>query len=145
MRSVIVFPCSDQSTSEAVLDRLCPHQREPWHVDGCLHASIGRDSADLPLFLGWEPSETQALEHVCAGQPSWAVIIHMSGAVDGEPQVRSLVLALLRDGGAAIDDYSLHPWTSDEIEHSRTVQGRRFLHPTAGADCCLRPDDGEAG
>ena len=47
--------------------------------------------------------------------PWWSVTGDVTGRIDGGPQVRAFVLALLADGGVAMDDDSDHCWTAEEI------------------------------
>lgn len=71
-----------------------------------------------------------ALERAVGAVPSWAVIADVSGRVPGDTEVRSLLRAVLAEGGVAVDDYSSHPWTLDEVEAGWLLaEGRRFFDP----------------
>jgi hypothetical protein len=128
VRSVVVYPAMTRSQAVAVLDELA-QQREPYYIDGCLHVDVVDDSEGLPLFLGWEPAEIEALERVIGHRPTWCVMIHMSWILEAPPAARRLALELLRGGGAAKDDYSFYPWTASEIGENRAVEDRRFGYP----------------
>jgi hypothetical protein len=130
MRSVVVYPAGDQARTVAVLDALA-QQHDPYHVDGCLHVSIVDDGEELPLFLAWEQEEIEAVALVVGHRPTWCVMIHMSWTIKAPGAARRLTLALLRNGGAAIDDYSSHPWTAEEIGEDCIISGRRFGCPRA--------------
>jgi hypothetical protein len=130
MRTVMVFPGIDQAQAVAVLDSLA-QQREPYHIDGCLHAGIVQDNTEPRLFCGWEQAEIEALERVVGHRPTWCVMMHTSWTAQAPSAARQLTLALLRNGGAAIDDYSFHPWTAHEIVEDHTIDGARFCHPGA--------------
>lgn len=70
------------------------------------------------------------LERAVGAVPSWAVIADVSGRVPGDTEVRSLLRAVLAEGGVAVDDYSSHPWTLDEVEAGWLLaEGRRFFDP----------------
>jgi hypothetical protein len=127
-RTVTVYPASDQASVEQILDGLST-QRLPWYIDGCLLVYRSVDTEDLPLFYGLDPDEIEAVERVVGHRPRWTMSIDVSYRVDGRAELRRLVLTLLREGGAAVDDYSLHPWSREQIEADRTVAGRRFFEP----------------
>jgi hypothetical protein len=129
VRTVIVYPAADRAACEAVLDRLGPGQRVPWHIAGCLHVDVTTGDA-LPLFYCWDPAEVSAVEATVGHRPTWAVHIDVSWSVDGKEPVRRLVLALLEAGGAAVDDNSTHPWTGAQIAGDARVGGRRFFNET---------------
>ncbi|MEU7838285.1 MULTISPECIES: hypothetical protein [unclassified Nonomuraea] len=60
------------------------------------------------------------LEAAVGHHPTWAVQIDISGRIDGTAEVHQMVALLLEHGGVATDDYSVHPWTLQEIK-SETV------------------------
>ncbi|MFC0552705.1 hypothetical protein ACFFHJ_17605 [Planotetraspora thailandica] len=53
--------------------------------------------------------------------------VEVSGRVDGTAEVRHLTLALLAQGGIAMDDYSDHLWTAEEVADDRAVDGLHFF------------------
>jgi len=63
----------------------------------------------------WSASEIDALQQ--AGNElggSW-VEVRVSGQVDGQEEMRNLVLRLLAEGGFGFDDHSDRAWSLDEI------------------------------
>jgi hypothetical protein len=80
-----------------------------------------------PLYCDWEPEGSAAVEAARGYVPTWAVGCDISGRIPGHADIRELTLELLRDGGVAVDDYSDHPWTTEEIAEDRIVDGRRFF------------------
>ncbi|MCT2279749.1 hypothetical protein M3G91_19235 [Micromonospora chalcea] len=125
MRTVFVFPALAQAAVVALLDRLSPDQRHPWLVDGCLYADLTGE--DEHLYADWEPVAVRALSRARGGRPSWAVHVDVSGRVDGTAEVRRLTSVLLGRGGVAMDDYSDHVWTAEQIAADVTVDGLRFF------------------
>ncbi|MEV0427741.1 hypothetical protein [Micromonospora sp. NPDC050495] len=125
MRTVFIFPDMEQAAVVALLDRLSPGQRHPWRVDRCLYGEL--TSEDEYLYLDWEPEAVRGLSRACGRRPSWALQVEVSGQVDGTVEVRRLTLALLAQGGIAMDDYSDHPWTADEIANDVAAGGLRFF------------------
>lgn len=125
MRSVFVFPGLERAAVVALLDRLSPDQRHPWLVYGCLYPDLTGE--DEHLYADWEPAAVRALSDACGGRPSWAVHVDVSGRVDGTAEVRRLTSALLARGGVAMDDYSDHAWTAEQIADDVTVDGLRFF------------------
>ncbi|MGC4805436.1 hypothetical protein [Micromonospora sp. DT233] len=125
MRSVFVFPALELAAVVALLDRLSPGQRHPWLLDGCLYGEL--TSEDDGLYLDWEPAAVLGLSRACRRRPGWALRVDVSGRVDGTAEVRRLTLALLAQGGIAMDDYSDHPWTAAEIADDVAVDGLRFF------------------
>ncbi|MFJ1540062.1 hypothetical protein ACIODS_16100 [Micromonospora chalcea] len=69
----------------------------------------------------------RALSRARGGRPSWAVHVDVSGRVDGTAEVRRLTSVLLGQGGVAMDDYSDHVWTAEQIAADVTVDGLRFF------------------
>jgi len=125
VRTVFVFPELGQASVVALLDRLSPGQRNPWLVDGCLYGELTGAGEDL--YADWEPEAVRGLTRACGRLPGWALQVDVSGRVDGTVEVRRLTLALLVRGGVAVDDYSDHPWTAEEIADDVTVDGLRFF------------------
>ncbi|RBQ05616.1 hypothetical protein DQE82_25165 [Micromonospora sp. LHW51205] len=125
MRAVFVFPAMAQAAVVALLDRLSPDQRHPWLVDGCLYPDLTDE--DEHLYADWEPAAVRALSRARGDRPRWAVQVDVSGRVDGTVEVRRLTLTLLGRGGVAMDDYSDHVWTAEQIAADATVDGLRFF------------------
>jgi hypothetical protein len=126
MRSVFVFPAGERAETVATLDRHLPGQRDPWTVDGNLYIEIDDEQAGH-LFSDWDPDDVAALEVAVGHRPWWALQIGISGRIDGTAEVRQLVELLLKHGGVAVDDYSAHPWTLQEIRSGAMVGGLRFF------------------
>ncbi|MEV4299409.1 hypothetical protein [Microbispora rosea] len=125
MRSIFVFPDVEQVAVAALLDELSPGQRHPWLVDGCLFVWLTTEGECL--YLDWESQAVRSLTRACGHRPGWALQVDVSSRVDGTAEVRSLTLALLAQGGIAMDDYSDHPWTANEIANDAAVEGLRFF------------------
>src|SRR4051812_22037225 len=126
MRLVFVFPRQGHVDIVAALDALSPQQNEPWLVDDVLY--VGLDSEDDGfLYADWEPEAVDHLTAVIGHRPAWAVVINVSGRVDGTEQLRRLVLSLLDVGGVAMDDYSDHAWTANDIRSGARYEGLSFF------------------
>lgn len=126
MRSVLVFPAGERAGTVALLDRYLPEQRDPWTVDGKLYIEIDDEQAGY-LFSDWDPDDVAVLEVAVGYRPRWAVQIDISGRIDGTTEVHQLVELLLEHGGVAMDDYSAHPWTLQEIKSGAVNEGLRFF------------------
>lgn len=129
VRSVFVFPAGERAETVASLDRHLPEQRDPWTVDGNLYIEIDDEQAGY-LFSDWDPDDVAVLEAAVGHRPRWAVQIDISGRIDGTAEVHQLVELLLEHGGVAIDDYSAHPWTLQEIKSGAVNDGLRFFEAT---------------
>ncbi|MFJ8827668.1 hypothetical protein ACIREE_38755 [Streptomyces sp. NPDC102467] len=126
MRSVFVFPTGEQAQTVACLDQHLPQQRSPWTLNGDLYIDIDEEATGY-LFSDWDPEDVAILEAVVGHRPGWAVQIDVSGRIDGTAEVHQLSALLLEHGGVAIDDYSAHPWTLDEIHSGAVIEGLRFF------------------
>lgn len=126
MRTVLVFPASERAEAVASLDRLLPQQRAPWTLGGNLYIDIDDEQFGY-LFADWEPEHLAALDAAIGHHPTWAVTIDVSGRIDGTPEVHQVTALLLEHGGVAVDDYSAHPWTLQEIESGTVIDGLRFF------------------
>ncbi|MFE4175725.1 hypothetical protein ACFRR7_27410 [Streptomyces sp. NPDC056909] len=126
MRSVFVFPAGERGETVASLDRHLPQQRDPWTLGGNLYIEIDDEQTGY-LFSDWDPDDVVILEAALGHHPTWAVQIDISGRIDGTAEVRQLVALLLEHGGVAIDDYSAHPWTLQEIDSGVVNAGLRFF------------------
>jgi hypothetical protein len=87
----------------------------------------GDDEQTGCLFSDWEPEDVAALDAAIGHHPTWAVTIDISGRIDGTPEVHQVTALLLEHGGVAVDDYSAHPWTLQEIESGTVIDGLRFF------------------
>jgi hypothetical protein len=141
MRTVFVFPRAGIDRTRARITRLAsPTQHDPWVIDTAddpkdnpaIYVDIYTTAHGAPLYCDWEPREMAALEAAMGNLPWWSVTGDVTGRIDGGPQVRALVLALLADGGVATDEYSDHCWTAQEIHDNVRVDGLTFFdHQTS--------------
>jgi hypothetical protein len=123
---VFVFPACGRAETIASLDRHLNQQRYPWTLDGNLYIDIDDEQTGC-LFSDWEPDDVTVLEAAVGHHPAWAVQIDISGRIDGTAEVHQLIALLLEHGGVAIDDYSAHPWTLQEIQSETVIDGLRFF------------------
>ena len=144
MRTVFVFPAGGRAETVASLDRHLPQQRVPWTLGGNLYIDIDDERAGC-LFRDWEPDDVAALDAAIGQHPTWAVTIDISGRVDGTPEVHRVTALLLEDGGVAVDEYSAHPWTLQEIESGTVIDGRRFFDSAPVTSSTVRPGDLDRG
>jgi hypothetical protein len=119
MRSVFVFPRAEQ---EAVRDLLSRLETPDMSV-----TMIPSPEDPTPLYRDWQPSDIRSLEAALGVLPSWCVVCDVSGGIAGDEEIRRVVLELLADGGVAVDDYSEHCWTAEEIAGDATVDGLKFF------------------
>ncbi|MFE3461896.1 hypothetical protein ACFXKD_30505 [Nocardiopsis aegyptia] len=136
MRSVFVFPSRGRTRTAAVLDRHLAGGRGYWGMDG-----IDVDVDDVRtghLFSDWDPAEVAVVEAALGHRPDWAVVVGVSGRIDGTAQVRRLAALLLDSGGVAVDDHSDHPWTPREIGSDAVVDGLRFFRGPSAASAQAR-------
>ncbi|KMS84677.1 hypothetical protein ACZ91_46560 [Streptomyces regensis] len=126
MRTVFVFPAGERAESIAALDRHLNQQRRPWTLNGNLYIDIDEEQNGY-LFSDWEPDDVTVLDGALGFHPTWAVRIDISGRIDGTAEVHQLIALLLEHGGVAIDDYSAHPWTVQEIQSGAVIDGLRFF------------------
>lgn len=125
MRSVFVFPNGEMAATIAILDRLLPGEAGHWS-DGKLFIDLEQEQTG-PLFTDWEPEAVRRLDEALGQHPTWALQIGVSGRIDGSTEVRDLLSHLLRAGGVAVDDYSDHCWTLQEVQHELKVDGLGFF------------------
>lgn len=131
MRAVFAFPSASQEAVEQVLDSLGPpgaDEHGEWRVDGVL--CVQTRTQEAGLYADWLYDDVVALERAVGAVPSWAVVADVSGRVPGDTEVRALLRAVLSDGGVAVDDYSSHPWTLEEVDAGwLPAERRRFFDP----------------
>lgn len=134
-----MFPEADLDWVRRQLARLAREEQEgEWLVDTAdasgsvaLYVSIESTTDDLaPLYCDWEPAAVEGLRTALGQVPEWSVAADISGRIPGDVEVRALVLALLAEGGVALDDYSDHCWTASDIAENRTRDGLRFFDYT---------------
>jgi hypothetical protein len=137
VRSVFVFPSADLEHVEHRVTQLASGGRgrldEPWVISTAeatpaLYVSLQSVADDrAPLFGDWDTSAVEELEATLGHRPEWAVACDVSGRIPGDDEIRALVVELLADGGVAVDDYSDHCWTAEEIADGRRVDGLAFF------------------
>jgi hypothetical protein len=69
----------------------------------------------------------EALATPVGALPDWGVTCDITGRIPGDEQIRAFVLALLADGGVAMDEYSDHCWTASDITQGRRVDDLTFF------------------
>ncbi|WP_438037351.1 hypothetical protein [Sorangium sp. So ce204] len=128
MRSVVVFLRDTmESAVTAYLDAAYPEQRDPWVVfvagDACLYINLYRHGP-----LEHEPEDWADIVQRFGGEPAACVIADVSGRHPGDEQVAGFVAGLLsRFSGAAMDDYTPHLWSLDELRSGHRVRGHPFF------------------
>lgn len=125
MRTVFAFPTSSLAVTTELLDRTMPGRSRPW-TDGNLFVGAAEEHEGR-LFGDWEPDDVRCVETALGYHPTWALQVDVSGRIDGTVEVRDLLRRVLEDGGVAVDDYSDHSWTLQEIESGFTVEGLGFF------------------
>ncbi len=128
MRSVFVFLC-DASEEEvsAHLDHTYPTQREPWL------SSVGDDPYLYIDFYRegpteFEPEEWSDLVERCNGKPPVGVMADVSGRHPGDQQALDFVTNMLTHfNGFAMDDYTEHLWSLEELRTGIRVLGHPFF------------------
>jgi hypothetical protein len=93
MRGVFVFPEGERDETVASLDLHLPHQRDPWTLAESLYICIDDEQTGY-LFADWDPDDVDVLETTVGHRPTWAVLIDISGRIDGTAEVRQLVALL---------------------------------------------------
>jgi len=126
MRMVFVFPPTTLAATTALLDATMPGGDEYWH-DGQLQVEVDREDRSLGLFSDWEPEDVHRVEEALGYHPTWALQVIVSGRIDGTDEIRAFAAQLLKNGGVAVDDYSDHCWTLEEIESDLKIDGLSFF------------------
>ncbi|GAA1829425.1 hypothetical protein GCM10009682_55430 [Luedemannella flava] len=126
MRSVFVFPTGERADTIALLDRHLLRQPGRWLLADRLYIEIDDEQTGY-LFADLDRNDMALLEAALGHRPTWAVVVDISGRIDGTAEVRWLVALLLARGGVVLDDYSAHPWTPREIESGAVIDGLRFF------------------
>lgn len=134
MRSVQLFPTADVSRLTTLLDSVGERRETEWFdiAGGVLEVGLAQygSSADLLRAVEAEGScaaqtidALRQVQHELGG--CW-LDVRVSGHVDGQVEMRNLVLLLLGDGGYAADDYSDHLWSLSDIHQSLQISGETF-------------------
>ncbi|MFC5185961.1 hypothetical protein [Actinomadura harenae] len=126
MRTAFMFPVGERADTVSLLDRHFPEQRYPWLMDRALYVDID-DERDGHLFSDWPPEEVTVLDAALGHHPAWAVQIGVPGRVEGTTELHHLAELLLAHGGVAMDNYSDHPWTLEEIRSGAVKDGLHFF------------------
>lgn len=129
MRSVYVFIPTTVKELRSHLDSLTPRVRDvnqwlyPNATEKVLYIEIADDVHDE-----LEPETAETLLRQFGGERVRCVSIDVSSRCPGEHEIREIVLGLLhRFGGVAMDDWSDHLWTLDEIKTGLRCEGRHFF------------------
>ncbi|MCQ4206430.1 hypothetical protein [Streptomyces longispororuber] len=125
MLTVFVFPSGESTATAARLDRLMPGQDGYW-TDEKLMVDLDDEKCGQ-LFTDWEPEDVRLLDSALGYHPTWALQVNVSGRIDGTAEIRSFLSHILHAGGVAIDDYSDHCWTLEEIDSEHKVDGLGFF------------------
>lgn len=126
MRMVFVFPPSTLAETTALLDATMPGRDGYWH-DGELQVGVDSEDRSLGLFIDWEPEDVHRVEEALGYHPTWALQAIVSGRIGGTDEIRAFVALLLPNGGVAVDDYTDHCWTLQEIESDLKIDGLGFF------------------
>jgi hypothetical protein len=129
VRSVFVL-LRDTTEAEVAgyLDRSCPSPpRPPWLL-------LGGDGAFLyitfyqDLSVECDPEEYADLTGRFGGEPAVAIMADVSGRIPGDEQAFGFVTGLQGHfRGAAMDDFTTHLWSLDELRAEHLVSGHRFF------------------
>ncbi|KOX37176.1 MULTISPECIES: hypothetical protein [unclassified Streptomyces] len=125
MRSVYVFPAGEPAATTARLDRLMPGENGYWS-DGKLFVDL-MDARKDHVFTGWTPGAVRMLDSAVGRRPAWALLVGVSGRIDGAAELRALLSHVLEAGGVVVDDHSDHCWTLEDVDAGREVDGLGFF------------------
>lgn len=129
MRSVFVWVRATPAKLRACLDELAHRQgtTEQWLYPDSIQSILYIQPTD-ELYDELEPETQAALDARFDGRRVSCLSIDVSGRCDGEREVREVVSALLRRfDGVAMDDWSEHLWTLEEIDSGKKWEDRRFF------------------
>jgi hypothetical protein len=128
MRSVFVY-LRDTTKAEvtAYLDRTCQANGPDWVVtvgeDPCLYISVYHDS-----IIAFAPDEWTDLVRRFGSEPDVIVSADISGRYPGDAQTYAFVTDLLTQfRGGAMDEYTDHLWSLDELRSRHKVSGHPFF------------------
>jgi hypothetical protein len=127
MRSVFLFLRGTDVTAVAgLLGGLCSTRQSPpaWVLErdgnACLYVRV--HSGGLPEHDA-EPESRSAIRSALGAEPDVTVTVDVSGRHGGDAEVRSFISALLGTfPGVAMDDFTDHCWTLDELLSGRSVE-----------------------
>lgn len=126
MRTVFVFPPDTLAVTTALLDATMPGADGFW-TDEKLQVELDSEDRRLGLFSDWEPGDVHRVEEALGYHPTWALQVNVSGRIDGTDEIRTFAAQFLKTGGVAVDDYSNHCWTLQEIESDLKIDGLGFF------------------
>lgn len=125
MRTVFVFPAQTLAVTTELLSQMMPGEDRYW-TDGNLFVDLD-DEQNGNLFTDWEPDDVRLVDTALGYHPTWALQVNISGRIDGTSEIRAFAAQVLNHGGIAVDDYTTHCWTLQEIESNLTVDGLAFF------------------
>lgn len=121
MRSVFVFT---DATAELLHELLLVDET---NADRVVQAVIIEDPPNWSD--GWDdPHRLRQITRQFGHLPKRLVIADISGRVEGSREALELVAAVRRLGATAVfDDWSVVPWSDEELQRGQSLSGRRFL------------------
>lgn len=120
--NAFVFPATPRSEVTQLLDELAVAGHGAWSTDTRLIIWL-MDEAN-GLYQDWEPEDIANLEQAVGERPEWAVQINYR--ISRRAGLAALAVALLADGGVAVDDFCSHVWTAAELQTDTVISGGRF-------------------
>lgn len=117
-----VFPAVPRLEVVRLLDELAVAGHGSWSTNTRLIVWLTDEASGL--YQGWEPEDIANLEQTVGRRPEWAVQINYR--LSHRADLAALAVALLRDGGVAVDDFCSRVWKAAEIETDTVVSGGRF-------------------
>jgi len=117
MRSAFVFTEVCAEAVGELLDNVGTKEADQWIVEGVLYVEIQEppDWSD-----GWPDALVEELTATFGHAPPRLVAISLSGRPAAQAAAKRTVAALVQVGvGVAVDDYSGHLWTTEEITVNR--------------------------
>ncbi len=128
MQTAFVFTEVEGGSVEAFLDTVGAKESDQWIVADALFVEIQQppDWSD-----GWPDAVVEDLTSVFGHRPPCSVVVTLRGRSSAQREAKALVADLVQLGfGVAVDDFSGHLWTTEEIVDERVADQRRFLQPT---------------
>jgi hypothetical protein len=128
MRSIALFlRGANEAALTAYLDRSYPGQRQPWvlSVNGDTRLYI-----DVVPFEpeDFEPEELADFATQFGDLPPCYVVAHVSGRHAGEVEVVQFIEGLFTEfRGVAMDEYTSHLWSLDEIKTAHRFKNHPFF------------------
>ena len=129
MRSIYIYlkDATNQQVCEYLQNTYTFQSGPPWiyEINGEPYLYI---NVDENMSLGYESEEWQNIVNGFGEVPKIAVIADVSGRHPGDKQVRHFVTSLLKSfSGLALDEYTLHLWTWEQIESNVVIQSHPFF------------------